>query len=156
LRDTAIAALVQGRETVEELSTRLGFSEPSAFRRAFPPLDGQPPGPTAATARTDGHAVDAIPGHGVKSTSRSATRAGRCNCGTCPTRPATSDRRPGTAACQPAQARHRHQRVGTPPDRQHRTADLRRVHGEVSASNARLRNVAMLRRIAARVAKCPA
>jgi len=44
LRDTAIAALVNGRETTEELSDRLGFSEPSAFRRAFRRWTGSPPG----------------------------------------------------------------------------------------------------------------
>ncbi|WP_286275057.1 AraC family transcriptional regulator [Mycobacterium antarcticum] len=44
LRDEAIAALVRGRETVEELSVRLGFSEPSAFRRAFRRWTGSPPG----------------------------------------------------------------------------------------------------------------
>lgn len=44
LRDQAIAALVGGRETVEELSDRLGFSEPSAFRRAFRRWTGSPPG----------------------------------------------------------------------------------------------------------------
>lgn len=44
LRDEAISSLVQGRESVEELSTRLGFSEPSAFRRAFRRWTGSPPG----------------------------------------------------------------------------------------------------------------
>lgn len=44
LRDEAIAGLVSGRETVEELSDRLGFSEPSAFRRAFRRWTGSPPG----------------------------------------------------------------------------------------------------------------
>jgi AraC-like DNA-binding protein len=44
LRDEAIASLVRGRETVEELSERLGFSEPSAFRRAFRRWTGNPPG----------------------------------------------------------------------------------------------------------------
>ncbi|MEO8815278.1 MAG: AraC family transcriptional regulator [Mycobacterium sp.] len=44
LRDEAIAALVSGRETVEELSDRLGFSESSAFRRAFRRWTGSPPG----------------------------------------------------------------------------------------------------------------
>ncbi|MCV7422542.1 AraC family transcriptional regulator [Mycobacterium yunnanensis] len=44
LRDAAIDALVTGRETTEELSDRLGFSEPSAFRRAFRRWTGSPPG----------------------------------------------------------------------------------------------------------------
>ena len=44
LRDEAIASLVLGRETVEALSDRLGFSEPSAFRRAFRRWTGSPPG----------------------------------------------------------------------------------------------------------------
>jgi AraC-like DNA-binding protein len=44
LRDEAIASLVRGGETVEELSDRLGFSEPSAFRRAFRRWTGNPPG----------------------------------------------------------------------------------------------------------------
>jgi AraC-like DNA-binding protein len=44
LRDAAIAALASGRETVDELSDRLGFSEPSAFRRAFRRWTGSPPG----------------------------------------------------------------------------------------------------------------
>ena len=55
LRDEAIASLVRGGETVEELSERLGFSEPSAFRRAFRRWTGSPPGsyrPVAADADT--------------------------------------------------------------------------------------------------------
>jgi AraC-like DNA-binding protein len=44
LRDDAISSLVRGGETVEELSDRLGFSEPSAFRRAFRRWTGNPPG----------------------------------------------------------------------------------------------------------------
>jgi AraC-like DNA-binding protein len=44
LRDEAISSLVRGGETVEELSDRLGFSEPSAFRRAFRRWTGNPPG----------------------------------------------------------------------------------------------------------------
>ena len=44
LRDAAIAALAGGRETIEQLSDRLGFSEPSAFRRAFRRWTGSPPG----------------------------------------------------------------------------------------------------------------
>ena len=55
LRDEAIASLVRGVETVEELSDRLGFSEPSAFRRAFRRWTGSPPGsyrPDAVAAGT--------------------------------------------------------------------------------------------------------
>lgn len=44
LRDAAINSLVAGRESVEELSARLGFSEASAFRRAFRRWTGMPPG----------------------------------------------------------------------------------------------------------------
>ncbi|MEV6279785.1 AraC family transcriptional regulator ligand-binding domain-containing protein [Nocardia sp. NPDC051832] len=43
LRDAAIAGLVGG-ESVESLSGRLGFSESSAFRRAFRRWTGSPPG----------------------------------------------------------------------------------------------------------------
>ncbi|WP_327144260.1 AraC family transcriptional regulator [Nocardia sp. NBC_01327] len=44
LRDAAIAGLVRGDETVAALSRRLGFSEPSAFSRAFRRWTGSPPG----------------------------------------------------------------------------------------------------------------
>jgi AraC-like DNA-binding protein len=44
LRDLAIAGLQAGRHSIEELSHRLGFSEPSAFRRAFARWVGTPPG----------------------------------------------------------------------------------------------------------------
>jgi AraC-like DNA-binding protein len=44
LRDAAIASLVRGQEPVEELAARLGFSEASAFRRAFRRWTGSPPG----------------------------------------------------------------------------------------------------------------
>lgn len=44
LRDEAIASLVRGDETVSALSRRLGFSEPSAFSRAFRRWTGSPPG----------------------------------------------------------------------------------------------------------------
>ena len=44
LRDAAITSLVRGAETVENLSDRLGFSEPSAFRRAFRRWTGSSPG----------------------------------------------------------------------------------------------------------------
>lgn len=43
LRDEAIASLVRGEESIEALSNRLGFSEPSAFRRAFRRWTGNPP-----------------------------------------------------------------------------------------------------------------
>lgn len=43
LRDHAVTSLVRGEETIEELSQRLGFSEPSAFRRAFRRWTGSPP-----------------------------------------------------------------------------------------------------------------
>jgi len=44
LRDAAVTSLVAGKESVEELSVRLGFSEASAFRRAFRRWTGVPPG----------------------------------------------------------------------------------------------------------------
>ncbi len=44
LRDLAVTGLRDGRHTIEELSYRLGFSEPSAFRRAFTRWVGTPPG----------------------------------------------------------------------------------------------------------------
>jgi len=44
LRDAAIAGLVRGQETVQALSRRLGFSEPSTFSRAFRRWTGSPPG----------------------------------------------------------------------------------------------------------------
>ena len=44
IRDVAIASLVRGEESVNELSKRLGFSEPSAFRRAFRRWTGSSPG----------------------------------------------------------------------------------------------------------------
>ncbi len=44
LRDAAIASLVSGDDSVEDISERLGFSEPSAFRRAFRRWTGSPPG----------------------------------------------------------------------------------------------------------------
>ena len=43
LRDTAISGLARG-DSVDELSARLGFSEPSAFRRAFKRWTGTTPG----------------------------------------------------------------------------------------------------------------
>lgn len=43
LRDAAIAGLVRGEETLAALSRRLGFSEPSAFTRAFRRWTGRSP-----------------------------------------------------------------------------------------------------------------
>lgn len=43
LRDAAIAGLARGDETIAELSARLGFSEPSAFNRAFRRWTGSAP-----------------------------------------------------------------------------------------------------------------
>ncbi|MET9230609.1 AraC family transcriptional regulator [Lentzea sp. NPDC003310] len=44
LRDQAVASLVRGGESVEELALRLGFSEASAFHRAFKRWTGSSPG----------------------------------------------------------------------------------------------------------------
>jgi AraC-like DNA-binding protein len=43
LRDAAVTALVAGEESLGEISQRLGFSEPSAFTRAFRRWTGSPP-----------------------------------------------------------------------------------------------------------------
>ncbi len=50
LRDRAVEALVHGDETITDLATRLGFSETSAFRRAFRRWTGTPPGAYRATS----------------------------------------------------------------------------------------------------------
>jgi AraC-like DNA-binding protein len=44
LRDAAVTSLVRGDETVAQLAERLGFSEPSAFHRAFRRWTGSAPG----------------------------------------------------------------------------------------------------------------
>lgn len=44
LRDAAVASLVRGDESVTDLAARLGFSEPSAFYRAFRRWTGSAPG----------------------------------------------------------------------------------------------------------------
>ncbi|GAA2772615.1 helix-turn-helix domain-containing protein [Streptomyces showdoensis] len=43
-RDHALAALARGPQSIEGLSRRLGFSEPSAFHRAFRRWTGVTPG----------------------------------------------------------------------------------------------------------------
>lgn len=51
LRDRAIESLNCGTETIAALATRLGYSEPSAFRRAFRRWTGYPPGAYLAATR---------------------------------------------------------------------------------------------------------
>jgi len=53
LRDAAIASLTRGQESVDDLAVRLGFSEASAFRRAFRRWTGSPPG-AYRTSEADG------------------------------------------------------------------------------------------------------
>jgi len=54
LRDRAIESLARGDETIEALARRLGYSEPSAFRRAFRRWTGAPPGTYIAASRKPG------------------------------------------------------------------------------------------------------
>ena len=54
MRDAAVAALVRG-ETVTALSRRLGFSEPSAFSRAFRRWTGSSPGSYRGPAAAHRH-----------------------------------------------------------------------------------------------------
>ncbi|MQA04370.1 MAG: helix-turn-helix domain-containing protein [Streptosporangiales bacterium] len=56
LRDAAVAALARGDEPVEQLAARLGFSEASAFHRAFKRWTGTTPG--SYRGRVDGAPVD--------------------------------------------------------------------------------------------------
>ncbi|TWP34114.1 AraC family transcriptional regulator [Leekyejoonella antrihumi] len=56
LRDAAVTSLVRGEESVSDLSARLGFSEPSAFYRAFRRWTGSAPGSYRSADRP---AVDA-------------------------------------------------------------------------------------------------
>lgn len=66
LREEAVASLAKGQESIDELSARLGFSEPSAFRRAFRRWTGSPPGaygrrPRAIRSRAVGLAAAGSP-----------------------------------------------------------------------------------------------
>ncbi|MFK3733020.1 AraC family transcriptional regulator [Streptomyces sp. NPDC088090] len=66
-RDHAIAELTAGRVSIERLSRRLGFSEPSAFHRAFRRWTGETP---RAYQVRDRHAVPVsggVPGAGAPS-----------------------------------------------------------------------------------------
>jgi AraC-like DNA-binding protein len=61
-RDAAINSLVAGKESIDELADRLGFSEPSAFRRAFRRWTGLPPGAyRAGLAEGDAKNTDGCP-----------------------------------------------------------------------------------------------
>ena len=52
LRDAAITALVESGEPIGDLAPRLGFSEPSAFTRAFRRWTGNPPSAYRAPRRS--------------------------------------------------------------------------------------------------------
>jgi AraC-like DNA-binding protein len=53
VRDAAIASLTSTDESVDDLARRLGFSEASAFRRAFRRWTGSPPGAYRMNADVD-------------------------------------------------------------------------------------------------------
>ncbi|MFC0531562.1 AraC family transcriptional regulator [Phytohabitans kaempferiae] len=53
LRDAAVASLRRGDESVESLATRLGFSEASAFRRAFRRWTGRSPAEFRTSRRAE-------------------------------------------------------------------------------------------------------
>lgn len=55
LRDIAVTSLANGHETIAALSARLGFSEPSAFTRAFRRWTGHPPRAYRPAALGEGH-----------------------------------------------------------------------------------------------------
>ncbi|MFD8642404.1 AraC family transcriptional regulator [Streptomyces zaomyceticus] len=65
-RDHAIAELAGGRVSIERLSRRLGFSEPSAFHRAFRRWTGETPRAYRARAASRGRSPSASEerGHG--------------------------------------------------------------------------------------------
>ncbi len=50
-RDAAIAGLAEGGEPIAELAARLGFSEDTAFHRAFRRWTGTTPGAYRGTTR---------------------------------------------------------------------------------------------------------
>ncbi|HEX4786964.1 MAG TPA: helix-turn-helix transcriptional regulator, partial [Actinospica sp.] len=58
-RDHAIAALAEGRTPIERISEQLGFSEPSAFHRAFKRWTGATPRAYQPGAGTGATATDA-------------------------------------------------------------------------------------------------
>ncbi|HEX4904763.1 MAG TPA: helix-turn-helix transcriptional regulator [Acidimicrobiales bacterium] len=53
-RDVAVTSLVDGTESIADLSARLGFSEPSAFTRAFRRWTGDAPSAYRRDGAEDG------------------------------------------------------------------------------------------------------